>query len=86
MAGSRKKSKAQAEPESRSESDATFDIFASVLLEQVSDHEKIEHDPLEAYVGKLMLRFYANQDVFCTRFKRGYQALLEELFKKNPQK
>lgn len=81
MSGSKKKSRTKTDEAEAVESDSRlFDVLTNILLEQV-DNEKLRVDPVEAYVGKLKMRFYSNSEEFYSRFEKGYQVLLEELLK-----
>ena len=77
MTGSKKKTKEQISLESENKQE-TFGVFADVLLENVVEEEH-RHDPLEAYIGKLRIHFYADTHIFSERFQSGYDTIINEL-------
>ena len=76
---SKKRTKAPLEDVDEVMREKYIDNLASALAEDLYARQQLPMEPLEAYLQKIRLSLYADQEHFRTRFARGYRVLLEEL-------
>jgi hypothetical protein len=79
MRGSRRKGKASLVDEEEAMREKAIEVLASAIVEDLDERQRLPLEPFEAYQQKIKFSLYADLDLFCTRFARGYRVLMEEL-------
>lgn len=59
--------------------DPAVETLLSLIVEDLKEHHNHQLEPYEVYVDRLKLELYGDYRTFLNRFKRGHQALLDEL-------
>lgn len=75
----KKKIKASLEDADDAMREKCIDDLAISIAEELHARQQLPLEPFEAYLQKIRLSLYADQELFRTRFARGYRVLLEEL-------
>lgn len=75
----KKKAKASLEDAEEAMREKCLDDLAVCISEELYARQQLPLEPFEAYLQKIRLSLYTDQELFRTRFARGYRVLLEEL-------